>query len=66
MILRSCVCPQGQSPPPGGGPGYAEGGAGRAHRQGGVPAAAGVPVEHLHGVLQTLRTATQDPAERCR
>lgn len=36
------------------------------HRQGRVPPAAGVLIEYLHRVLQTLRTTTQDPAERRR
>lgn len=58
--------PQGQPPPAGRGARHAEGGAGRAHRQGGVPPAARVPVKHLHGVLQALRAATQNPAERRR
>lgn len=58
------LCLQGQYPPAGRGPGKDAWGDGRANRQRGVPPAAGVPVEHLHGVLQTLRTPTQNPAER--
>lgn len=50
------VCMQGQPAPAGGGPGHAEGGDGRAHRPWGVPAAPRITAQHLHRVLQTLRT----------